>query len=578
MRTCDHNTSNPVQLRVGWLTTLQLAAEHFAKVLGPCTGSWQYHSANGHPVMAVLRFDGTEGKQYRPLHMDEGKWAVGDPCAPLPLYRLPDVIKAERVYICEGEKAADAGRKMDLVCTTSAHGAAAPLKSYWSVLAGKEVIILPDHDEPGMKYAQTVAGVLLALKPPAKVKIVELPGLKAGEDLVEWMEAVKAFDWKEQRGFIEAYAADVDWLQPGQVTVKAQPTPDESGPVLVNLADVQSEDIKWLWEGKLALGKLAGWAGAPGDGKSIASMDVAARITTGAAWPDKGNAVAGSVLLITAEDGLADTIRPRLDAAGADVSKVHHFAMVRRVVNGRTFQELFTLGKVRELEKTLNSLPDCRLVIIDPVGSFFGATVDSNGDAAVRSVLAPIAALAEARNVAVLLIMHTRKESGERADDAVMGSRAFTGIVRSMWHIRRDDNDSERRLFLPGKNNSIKAISGLAYRVVDGNPGAKVEWEANPVEMTADQAVRKTRAMEGEASPDISPRQIAGEWLERLLESGPRPAGNPKSEEAQPGTLLQEAREAGLAWRTVQRAAAEIGVMRARSPRGTMWLLNSMTE
>lgn len=82
-----------------------------------------------------------------------------------------------------------------------------------------------------------------------------------------------------------------------------------------------------------------------------------------------------------------------------------------------------------QLEKSLAAIGDCRLVIIDPVGSFFGVDADSNGDAAVRSALAPIAMLAEKHNCAVLLVMHTRKESSERADDAVMGSRAFTGIV-----------------------------------------------------------------------------------------------------------------------------------------------------
>jgi hypothetical protein len=483
------------------------------------------------------------------------------------------------VYVCEGEKAAEAGKKVDLLCTTSAHGSVAAHKSDWSVLAGKEVIIFPDHDAPGMHYAQTVASILLKLKEPAKVKIVELPGAKEGDDLFDYLQDMRDGDWQEIRTTLDTLVDGVPWLSLEQLPEKIITTPQEtSGPMLTVLSEVKPEAIQWLWEGKLALGKLAGWAGAPGDGKSIASLDVAARITTGADWPDGSKSIAGSVLLISSEDGLADTVRPRLDAHGADVSKVHHFSAIKRVVNGRSYQELFTLKQIRELDMTLKNLPDCRLVIIDPVGSFFGIEADSNGDAAVRSVLAPIAALAEQCNVAVLLVMHTRKEAGERADDAVMGSRAFTGIVRSMWHIRRDEQNPERRLFLPGKNNSARAVTGLAYKVVDQNGVAKVVWEPGPVEMPADEAVKRGRAGEGGADLRSEHREEIQQWLEKQLANGPKPAGTSKNGAPQPGTIIEEARAMGYAWRTVQRAASNMGVMRAKQGNTTVWLLPSLEE
>jgi hypothetical protein len=89
-----------------WLT-LQLAAEQLGAKLGTPTGTWRYLDAAGNPVMGVIRFDGAEGKQYRPLRHVDGVWRIGDPPAPLPLYRLPEVLKATRVYVCEGEKAAE---------------------------------------------------------------------------------------------------------------------------------------------------------------------------------------------------------------------------------------------------------------------------------------------------------------------------------------------------------------------------------------------------------------------------------------------------------------------------------------
>lgn len=563
--------------------TMQVAGEIYARRYGQVAGTWHYHDASGRGVMAVLRLNGPEGKTYRPFHLEQGRWFPGDPEGPLPVYRQTDLPSAARVYVCEGEKATDAARNIGLVCTTSAHGAAAAGRSDWSPLAGKEVIIIPDHDAPGTRYAQDVARLCLSLPEPARVKILELPGLSDGQDIEEWLGYMKDYDHQTLRACIDAYVEKLPWITLAELpasTTPARPSPapaaapaqpgEESGPVITRLAEVKPEPINWLWQGKLALGKLSGWAGAPGDGKSIASMDVAARITVGGAWPDGGRAICGSVLLITAEDGLADTIRPRLDVHGADVSRVHHFSMVKRVVNGQAYEQMFTLARLADLEKTLASIGDVRLVIIDPVGSFLGADTDANGDAAVRGVLAPIAALAEKYATAVLLIMHTRKEAGDRADDAVMGSRAFTGIVRCMWHIRRDADNPERRLLLPGKNNTAKALTGLAFEVIDAQGTAMVKWEDKPVSMTADQAVRRDRQSQSSASAG-NPIDL---WLTSALAAGARPAGNHNDPGPQPGTLLEEARERGLIWRSVQRRAAALEIRRTRTPEGqTLWSL-----
>ena len=115
---------------------------------------------------------------------------------------------AATVYVCEGEKTADAARSLGLVVVTSMNGALSPDKTDWMPLAGKIVVILPDHDEPGRKYAKAVAAILAKLSPAPVVKIVELPGLTDGDDLVEWIAAhgderehVKAVDvWKRSKG------------------------------------------------------------------------------------------------------------------------------------------------------------------------------------------------------------------------------------------------------------------------------------------------------------------------------------------------------------------------------------------
>ena len=153
-------------------------------------GEWEYYDADGEPVAWVLRFDKPDGsKEFRPVSLHDGGWFIKAPPGLWPLYNLPAVITATTVYICEGEKAAEAARSLGLVATTSAHGAQSPDKTDWSPLAGKNVVILPDHDKPGRKYADAVAAILAKLSPSPVVKIVELPELTEGDDLVEWIAA-----------------------------------------------------------------------------------------------------------------------------------------------------------------------------------------------------------------------------------------------------------------------------------------------------------------------------------------------------------------------------------------------------
>lgn len=162
--------------------------------LGDRTAHWPYHDADGREVMRVYRFDPPGGKTYRPVHRtDDGSWAMGDPPGKLPLYRLPELAAAPLVVVTEGEKARDAARVLGLVATTSSHGSEAPHRTDWTPLAGKTVVICPDHDEPGERYAKAVVGLLAGLSPRPTVKVVRLPSIwkevapiPEGADLVEW--------------------------------------------------------------------------------------------------------------------------------------------------------------------------------------------------------------------------------------------------------------------------------------------------------------------------------------------------------------------------------------------------------
>lgn len=508
---------------------------------GTFVAGWTYHDRDGREAFRVIRYTMPDGdKQFRPIRPSKGGWKIGDPSGLLPLYRLPELATASTIYICEGEKAADAAVRIGLTATTSAHGSAAAEKSDWTPLAGRLVVILPDADEPGRKYARDVAKLLLKLDPPATVKILELPELPEGGDIVEYLAAGGT------REDVERLAAAVPMIDAADLI---------GGPVLTCLADVEPSEIRWLWPGRIALGRLTLLVGRPGEGKSFLTTDAAAKVTTGTPWPDGTQCPKGSVIFVCAEDDPADTIRPRLDAHHADCRKVHLLSAVRRIdAEGKRHEVLFTLTDAAALEVALKQHRDCRLIVVDPIGSFLGGATDSHRDNEVRSVLTPVARLAEKYGAAVLVVAHRRKSSGSVADDLAMGSRAFTGIARAVWHLTRDEGDKARRLLLPGKNNLAREGNGLAF-TIRGDPPAIV-WERDPVAMSADDALAaENDGGNDKPGPEPAARKAAADWLRTILADGEVEAANVKA----------EAKAAGMGWRTVQRAADELVVIREKN-------------
>ncbi len=162
---------------------------------GPPSAQWTYQNALGEPVGVMVRWDHQGGKKdIRPVSRHGDTWQIRGMPHPRPLYALPELPAASRIYVCEGEKAADAVRSIGLAATTSAHGSKGATKADWGSLAGKEVVVLPDNDQPGREYAEAVASILVRLKPAPTVKLINLPGLPPRGDFVEWLEAGGTFE------------------------------------------------------------------------------------------------------------------------------------------------------------------------------------------------------------------------------------------------------------------------------------------------------------------------------------------------------------------------------------------------
>jgi len=347
------------------------------------------------------------------------------------------------------------------------------------------------------------------------------------------------------------------------------PPPSAVGaePVLVKLSDVQPEPIRWLWPGRIALGKLTLIAGDPNLGKSFLTLDIAARVSQGAGWPDAPDAYCApaGVVLLSAEDDLNDTIRPRLDAAGADVDRIVALQGMRErnPETGEWYPVPFTLADLGILETAIDSVSGCRLVVIDPVSAYLGLT-DSHKNAEVRAVLAPLAELAARRRLAVVAVTHLRKGEGPALYRA-MGSLAFVAAARAVWAVARDPKDptKRRRLFLPAKNNIAPDPTGLAYTLEPAENGtAYVAWAAEPVQLTADEALAPPPQPRGRG-PVPAERTAATEWLGTLLADGPVPVDD----------VRKAAREAGLSWATVRRGQEHLGVRAwKRGFNPTCWL------
>ncbi|MBL8864818.1 MAG: DUF3987 domain-containing protein [Planctomycetia bacterium] len=166
------------------------AIAEYEKQLGRTKAIWNYYDADGEICGLVLRWDAPTGKTIRPIARDVfGGWTLTAMPDPRPLYQLPDLATTKTIIVVEGEKCVDAARSLGFIATTSSGGSNAATKSDWRPLAGKDVLILPDNDAPGRKYAETVAAILAKLNPPAKVRVLELPGLADKGDLVDWIDA-----------------------------------------------------------------------------------------------------------------------------------------------------------------------------------------------------------------------------------------------------------------------------------------------------------------------------------------------------------------------------------------------------
>ncbi len=340
---------------------------------------------------------------------------------------------------------------------------------------------------------------------------------------------------------------------------------DASEVVLTWACDVPEEKIQWHSYGLLAGGKTTLMAGDPGCGKSTLSSTVAALYSTGAPFP--GNADRREpkrVLICAAEDGAADTKRPRLAAAGADLSKVAFLDLVQSGAK----QWFFTLADIPALDALLAKHPgEFGLLIIDPIGSYL-AGKDSHRDSDIRELLRPLGVMAEQHRIAVLLIAHLNKSSMQTAMNRVTGAKAFVAASRLAWLVAQDPQDPATVLLVQLKTNITERLDGLSYRIAkevlpSGAEVSKVVWDDLPVKLTADELLQRPTS---EAAPQEL--QQAQQWLQQRLAAGP----------VSVRVLQEEVDLQPFSWATTRRAAKAIHLTGEGEKKSRVWFLPGQAQ
>lgn len=300
--------------------------------------------------------------------------------------------------------------------------------------------------------------------------------------------------------------------------------PDEKGlapDFLINALEVEMKALDWIWEGWLARGKLALLAGSPGTGKTTLAMHMAAVISSGGLWPDSTRASRGNVIIWTGEDDVADTLKPRLAAAGADFSRIWFPPNPALRGGDLMFDPSIHMTALAEHLAGISSLD---LLILDPVVS--AVQGDSHKNAEVRRGLSSIVEFAQRTGCAVLGITHLTKGSEDRpAYEQVIGSIAYAAVARFVHRATKASGESDSsHMLLNVKNNLAEGPGGFGYSVatheVSVTSGtiavSRIEWGKL---ITSDEAQRLAAPSSDRVKKDLLAE--AKDFLAELLASGP---------------------------------------------------------
>jgi hypothetical protein len=535
--------------------------------LGAPSTIYKILAADGSLIATHCRWEREGGGKDCRWHRD-GRWTLKPLTVDeLPLYGLVDLEKAptgSKVFVCEGEKAADALRSAGQLAVGTVTGASAiPSDESLRPLLKYTPILWADHDSVGRQHMERIAR--------------RLESMGISHQWVQWLDAPPkgdAWDYFAHGGTVGGLDSLVTTTDRPSVRELKRPehlnrneSPEGVQTIGVLLSEVRPRSIRWLWESRIPMAKLTILDGDPGLGKSLVAEDIGARVTTGHDMPDgsKGMAPAG-VVYFTAEDDPADTLLPRGSAANADLTR---FLAVQTLSDsregaGEVIVRLPTLADLDVIRQAVVRV-NAKLVIFDPLMAYLHRQTNSFRDQDVRAELTPLAMLAQELDIAVLLIRHLNKGSSANALYRGGGSIGIIGAARSGLMIAKHPDDDARRVLSSQKSNVGPRPADLEYSIRPNQEGAPVvAWHGVSQYSATTLATTYTRA----ADDSHSALAEACEFLHAELESGPRAEAE----------IQAEARRMGISRATLQRARTKLKVESTHEGFGPhsrwVWMMN----
>jgi RecA-family ATPase len=316
----------------------------------------------------------------------------------------------------------------------------------------------------------------------------------------------------------------------------------------VLLDTIARTHVRWLWPSRIPLGKVTILEGDPERAKSTITLDLAARVSSGSPMPGEilQREPAG-VVIVCAEDDLADTIVPRLLAHGGGLSHIASIPL-ERDQHGQV--RPLTLPEHQDrLELAIRQV-EARLLVIDPITAYLSETINTNNDASVRRATTPLADLAQRTGTAILLVRHLNKSGELKAKYRGGGSIAFTGAARAVLVVEEHPEQPGLLVLARVKNNLAKAIPSIGYRVTSDDlyECPLIVWQG-VVHIDADTLLRGH-----DSRRDAEVRAEAEELLRELLSDGPMRVADAKK-------LLTDA---GISASTIQRAKQRLRIRSVR--------------
>ena len=316
---------------------------------------------------------------------------------------------------------------------------------------------------------------------------------------------------------------------------------------MIRMSEVQSQEIEWLWYPFIPYGKLTIIQGDPGDGKTTMVLNLAAKLSKGEAL-DENMKVTEPVNVIyqTAEDGLADTVKPRLELAGADCERI--------IVIDESDKSLSMVDE--RLEEAIVRT-GARLLILDPIQAYLGGGMDMNRANEARDMTKKLGALAEKTKCAIILIGHMNKASGNKAAYRGMGSIDFFAVARSVLLVGRVEGESNTRAVVQIKNNLAAFGHPKAFALSEEG----FQWIGD-YEITVDEVL-------GGITPKANKMEQAKQMLRELAETQNAVLSN---------EIFDRADELGISKRTLENAKKELGIRARKINNAWYWELDKVKQ